>query len=105
MLFRSPWATQTAVKVRQFNMVRLQCPCPISLWSEAGLNMPILILPNKLNHAPQSKGEEKREGRKGDGVKRGGGRGGGGRLSKWVSTSSLRLPADQDILGGESLIG
>lgn len=47
----NPLPTQAAVKVRQFYTVRLQYPCPISLWSELGLNMPILILPNKLNHA------------------------------------------------------
>lgn len=53
----NPLPTQAAVKVRRFYMVRLQCPCPISLWSEAGLNMPILILPNKLNHAVGRRGE------------------------------------------------
>lgn len=45
----NPQPNQPAVKVRQFYMVKLQCPCPISLWSEPGLNVPILILPNKLN--------------------------------------------------------
>lgn len=56
-LYCNPLPTQAAVKVRRFYMVRLQCPCPISLWSEAGLNMPILILPNKLNHAVGRRGE------------------------------------------------
>lgn len=45
----NPQPNQPAVKVRQFYMVKLQCPCPISLWTEPGLNVPILILPNKLN--------------------------------------------------------
>lgn len=45
----NPQPNQPAVKVRQFYMVKLQCPCPISLWSEPGPNVPILILPNKLN--------------------------------------------------------
>lgn len=57
-LCSNPLPTQAAVKVRQFYMVRLQCPCPISLWSEAGLNMPILILPNKLNHTGRDGGRE-----------------------------------------------
>ncbi len=45
----NPQSTQPAVKVRQFYMLKLQCPCPISLCSESVLNTPILILPNKLN--------------------------------------------------------
>lgn len=45
----NPQPNQPAVKVRHFYMVKLQCPCPISLWTEPGLNVPILILPDKLN--------------------------------------------------------
>lgn len=94
-LCSNPLPTQAAVKVRWFYMVRLQCPCPISLWSEAGLNMPILILPNKLNHAGQWKGagvagtygRGGRRWRGGCGSGGGRGEGGGEQLSTWLSSS------------------
>lgn len=70
-----------------FYTVRLQCTCPISLWSEAGLNMSILILPNKLNHAARCRGEGERwgcwDGRGGDGEP------GGRRLSTWAALHPL----------------
>jgi len=55
----NPQPTQPAVKVRQFYMLKLQCPCPISLCSESGLNTPILILPNKLNQWTGSRSGER----------------------------------------------
>lgn len=54
---RHSQCTQPAVKVRQFYTSKRQCPCPISLRSESGLNMPILILPNKLNQQTGRKKE------------------------------------------------
>lgn len=81
----NPQSTQLAVKVRQFYMLKLQCPCPISLCSESGLNTPILILPNKLNQ---------RTGRRsgGDPVRR-------------TTASPLSLPGDQGTRRRAWLIG
>lgn len=86
-----------------FYTVRLQCTRPISLWSEAGLNMSILILPNKLNHAAGCRGEGECWGcwEGGEGV----GWVGGQAAEGGCQPEPLSVRSDQDILKGESLIG